>query len=122
MGQPGAHGQILGHCQFGENLPPLRHMAHPQGGDPVRTQPGDIGPVQHHAPGGRAHQAGQGAQDGGFAGAIGPDQADHLPFLNAQIDPLDRRRRPIGDRQVLDRKQAHDGALCARAASRAATL
>jgi hypothetical protein len=69
--------------------------------DPDRTGP-------------RAGQADDGAQGGGAAGAVAPEQADHLAFMNGQVDAVQDVGFAVPRVQVLDAQELirHQCAPC----------
>ncbi|MDE0608283.1 MAG: hypothetical protein OXH77_00020 [Anaerolineaceae bacterium] len=68
---------------------------------------------ERHPAGERPLQAGQGAQQGGLAGAIGPDQADQLARRQRKVGVRHQRQRraappTVADGQSPGTQQAHD--------------
>jgi hypothetical protein len=50
----------------------------------VGWQGGEVGAVQHHAPGAWPHQPHDRLQQGGLAGAVAAEQAQHLALLQLE--------------------------------------
>ena len=80
--QPGVQPAVLadqhvfqrGHV--GEQADVLERAGDAQRGDLVGRQPGDVLPVEEHAPAGRLVEAGDRVEEGRLARAVRPDQAD----------------------------------------------
>ena len=82
---------IAGDCQVFIQAEALRHIA-----DAVmhrRRVIGEIEAKDRDLPRGRAQQAGQQAEQGGFAGAIWPDDAGDHARQDGGVDPVQRRLR-----------------------------
>ena len=69
-------------------MPPLGHQGDALGHDAVGGQGGDVLPLEVDAPVGGLHQTGDGAQGGGFARPVGPDEGDDLPVGHLEGDAL----------------------------------
>jgi hypothetical protein len=85
----GTQSEILLHGQVGENAPILGHKRDASLDDFVRRTMRDIGPVhEHRAALHLAGLAGDGAQKGALAGAIGPEHDHDLARRYAHRDVL----------------------------------
>src|SRR5262249_52173221 len=51
---------------------------------------------------GRRQEAGDDAHGGGLAGAVGPQEADHLALTGGEGDPVDRDQIAIAFRQLAN--------------------
>src|SRR4051794_19955305 len=80
----GKGGQILAHGEARENLTLLRHEAKSEPGNSVRRQGSDVATVVADAAGSRMQVAHDGEDGRGLAGAITPEQADHLALLHRE--------------------------------------
>ena len=80
----------------------LRHVGDPRPDDLVRGSPVDPAPVEVDASGAGPQEAGDGAQQGGLAGAVRSDQRDDLSPLHLERDAVQRRQAAIAGDQVLD--------------------
>ena len=69
-------------------------------GTPVRGLPSKM-----ILPDGGLEQAGEGAQGGGLAGAVGADEGDDLAGFDAEGDAFDGFDLAVGDAEVLDLEQ-----------------
>ncbi len=95
-----AHGKTLerfggleGPCQ------PLRH-------DAVRRIAGDVAAVEADGSGLRRDLAGEHVEQGGLAGAVGPDQRDEFSGLDVEADVRERPERAESHRGRLDPEQS----------------
>jgi len=59
----------------------------------LRAGPGDVAPVENDAPRAWRERAGDEAEQGRFARAIGPDNAQGLAFLDIERDRIGRLQR-----------------------------
>ena len=67
-------------------------------------------PIDHHPPGGRAHDATDDADERGLARAIGPEQGEDLTAADGEVDLLQRREaRGVLFRQPADLDDAFHG-------------
>ena len=113
--------QILFHRELAEHALLLGQIAHPTVAGPLVHRPvGDVVVVEQHPAGiGDYHAAGH-PEAGGFAGAVGPEQADDLAGLDMEIDTIHHPAAAVVLHQSCDRQQRH-GLLreAVRAAGRA---
>lgn len=79
-----------------------RGVGEAQGDDLVRGDVGEGFAVEDDAAADRFEQAGEGAQGGGLAGAVGADEGDDLAGLDGEGDALDGFDLAVGDAEVLD--------------------
>ncbi len=91
----GAHLQVFLDGQRGEDAAAFRDMAHAGLHDQVRVHVGDVLVLQDDFALLWMDQAGDGAQGGAFAGAVGADEGDDLAFLDVQRDPLQGMDAPV---------------------------
>ncbi len=71
----------------------------------VGTVPGDVFASEGDAAGGRRHQAGDGAQERGLAGAIGADQAGDLARRDREADVPEDAHVAVAGAEMLDGEQ-----------------
>ena len=82
-------------------------------------QAGDVAALEVHGAGGRIEIAGQAVEEGRLAGAVGPDQPQHLALLDGDGRLVDRLEGAEGLRDVARVKQ-HGAARLRRASGCAA--
>src|SRR5690606_2532142 len=75
------------HGQAGEHLPVLRHVPHAPADDLVGELAGHLLPGQPDRAG-RGHQRQQGAQRGGLAGTVAPQQGGHTTLAYLERDAV----------------------------------
>ena len=87
-----AHQDVLKHRHFHEQLGLLEgtHQAVPR--DAVQGPARDVGAVVDDAPGARRQDAADDVEEGGLAGAVGPDQTENLTWLDGEVDAAERRK------------------------------
>jgi hypothetical protein len=74
IGDAERHQQVLLGGQAGEKLRDLEGAADPLPAHTARSKPGDVGAVEHDAPGIGAQIAGDDVDEGGLAGAVVADE------------------------------------------------
>ncbi len=79
----------------------FRHMGQFQVDDLAGFGFAQVMSVKEDAAGGSLLQAGDGAQRGGFAGAVGTDQRDDLAAVDGQRNAVQRLHGAVVDFQVL---------------------
>ena len=84
-----AEGGVLGYRHVGEQGVVLEHHG---GAALLRRQPGDVAAIEADGAAVQRHEPGDGAQDGGLAAAAGAQQSENGALVDAQRDPVDRRR------------------------------
>ena len=82
--QVGAHRKVFVDGEIGKHHAALGHMAKAAGDDLVGREGRNIRPEKVHGAGFRAEEAGDGAQRGGFAGAVAADQRDDRTLGNGE--------------------------------------
>src|SRR5262249_21921274 len=93
----GAHREVLLDRQRAEDPAPLGHHRKAPAHKLVGTAAGNILAVV--ADRSRLHglQAGDSLERGRLAGAVRADEANELPFLDMEVDSLDRLNASVGD-------------------------
>ena len=90
MSEEPAHRQVLFHRHAGEDAAPFRNnrhrLAHDSGSLPV----GNVFTIEHNPPAGGARVAAQGAEQRGFARAVGANQGHDFPLIDMQADVVQR--------------------------------
>ena len=100
----GPHAQVFLHGHAGKHMASFRHMGQAHVDDLMGRRLLQVLPVQGHGAGGGSNQAGDGVQGGGFAGAVGADEGDQLPFPHAEGDALQGVDGPVKHVQIFDFK------------------
>lgn len=100
----GAHPEVLLHGQVGEDHAAFRHMAEALGDHGVRGLVGDFLPVILHLTATGADEPGDGAEGGGLACAVGPDERDDGLLRHLQGHPVQSLDRSVGDFELVDFK------------------
>ena len=75
--------------------------------DRLRPEARDRLAVEQDFAGRRFREAGDGAQRGRFAGAVGAEQRDHLPSSTAMRDAAQRFDLAVADDEIADFEQRH---------------
>ena len=102
--QHGAHPQVLGDRERGENLAPFRHLAEAKLADLVARPAGNVLPaIEDTAARGLEH-AGDGADERGLAGAVGADDGRDRALLDCERDAVERLGVAVEDVEVFDRQ------------------
>ena len=81
LAQKSPHIQIFQDGQIGKNPPPLGHLADTQGDNLIGRQAVNRLRLEKDLARTGRHNAADGHQGGGFAGAVGADQGDDFPLL-----------------------------------------
>src|SRR5581483_3937646 len=91
---PGLPGQpdVLPHAQVAEHARRLERAAQPGPRPPDRAVTGDVASVQFDPAGAGPQQAGDQVEQRGLAGAVRPDDAEHLPRSHRQVDVVQDAR------------------------------
>ncbi|MDT4860089.1 hypothetical protein FQZ97_946300 [compost metagenome] len=105
--QHGTH--IVGHVELAKDRGFLRQVAQAQARAAVDGQVLDGQAVEQDLPGVRAQQADQHIERGGFARAVGAQQADHLALEDCERHVLDHLAAAIGLLQALCLQPAEIG-------------
>ena len=87
-----AHQHVLERAHGLEQADVLEGAAHAQLGDRVGGQSRHLAAVEHDLAGGRRVGAGEHVEEGGLAGAVGPDQADDAAAGNGEVDVVARHQ------------------------------
>ena len=105
-----AEQQVLLDRQAREQPAAFRHHGDAEPDDLVRRQVADRRAVEAApSPGAVGSSAGDRAQEGGLAGAVGADDGDGLALLDADVDAEQRLEVAVERRQALRvSQQAHD--------------
>ena len=90
----GLEAQRLAHVEEGVEHQLLRHDAQLAAG--IRVVGLHIAALHQHTATGGAGQARQNADEGGFAGAIGPEEPKKFALFNVQADLVQRLERAFG--------------------------
>src|SRR5438309_6007817 len=103
--------EILEHRLPSEDLAALGHVDESVPDDCRRLGAGEVEAVEISGSRGGANEAGQRAEDGGLAGAVGPDQCHHLAHGHAKRSAAHRVHRTVADRQVMHVEECCAGLL-----------
>ena len=103
----GAHLQVLGDREAGEDAPAFGHQAQAGLVHDVRGQVADVLAFQQHLALAGVQQAGDGAQGGGLAGAVGADEGDDLALLDREGDAHQGMDVAVVGVDVFQFEQAH---------------
>lgn len=105
--------EVLFRGKFGIKRDVLRHES--QGGPTGGVDGGDGLAIQNDASGIRRVQSGHQGHQGGFAGAVGPQQSKELPRLDLQGDVIEGRDRAMAFGDMGEREHGvvlnHSGSL-----------
>ena len=74
------------HAQVAKNAPPLRHIGNTQLGDLVRRPAGHGLTLDVHRTGAGAHQAHDALEQGAFAHAVAPHEANGFPAGDLEVN------------------------------------
>ena len=97
-----AHGKVLRNGHAREHLPALRHVRKTHGDDAAWVRLAQIVPVVDHGAAFDGHEAGDGVQRGGLAGAVGPDERDDLAVVDLHTDAAQRLHGAVGHLQIFN--------------------
>ena len=84
--QPAGHLQVVSGGQPREDASVAGHHGDAQLHDAVGVERGDRLPVEEHLAAGRNDEAAQRLDQGGLAGAIGPEHGHHLAVVDVEVD------------------------------------
>jgi hypothetical protein len=90
--------QVFQNCHAAKYAATFRDHAQALAHQIPRTQTGNVDALVADAPSLGPHAPGDGFQGGGFARAVGANQADQLTRKDFQIHPFDRLDAAIGQR------------------------
>ena len=79
-----AEVQVLRHRHAGEQPAALRHVADAATRHVGRREAGDVLPLEDDAAGGGGNEAGDGLEQGGFAGTVAAEQGDDLALAHVE--------------------------------------
>ena len=113
---PDADHHVLEHGERGVELRDLERAADAEARDVARRERGDVAPLEVDAAAVGLQVAGDHVDEGGLAGAVGADQADHGVPLDGGVDVARRRHRA----EVLVQAPARRGSPPSQAALRRA--
>src|SRR5919109_328095 len=106
----GAEAEVLLHGQLGEGPPALGNVGDALPRDLRGPHSGQAPPVEGDLPAGMNH-AGEGAQGGRLAGAVGTEDHDLLAPVDGEVDPLEHLHLAVAGAEALDLEQrSHAGA------------
>jgi hypothetical protein len=88
--QHGTHPQVLAHREARKNLASLGDLADAEIAHKMARPAGDILAAEQDSPARRAQHAGDGADERGFAGAVGAHDGHDRPLLHGQRDTVER--------------------------------
>src|SRR4051812_38987410 len=101
--------EVFIHREVGEDAPLLRHIAEAAACDRMGRLIRYILAFEHDTSGTLPDQTDDGTKGGGFAGAIAPEQRDHLALADFKADIEQDMRRAVIAVEPLDR-ELHAGA------------
>ena len=107
--------EVFLHRQFGEDAPLFRHIAKPAAYDRVRRLVRDVLAFEDDAAGALLDQADDRAKGRRLAGAVAPEQRDHLAIADLERDIEQDMRRTIVAVEILDAELHADSPLRWRA-------
>ena len=102
--QKRADFQVLRHGHIRKDAAPLRHVDDAPAHDFLGGQADQLLAAVENGAALRLLQAGYRAQCGRFARAVRADQRHNLPFIDGQINALERADAAVGNVQILDFK------------------
>ena len=102
------------HSQFGEDVPPLRHVGHAQCGDLVGGQAEEGLTVPGDGAGDRLDHARDRAERGGLARAVVAHKRHDLMLAQRQGDVFQRHDAAVFDGQIVDFKHGLSSLPCGR--------
>ena len=102
-------GHVLFHGERAEDVALLRHPADPGPRALVGAQRGDVGAAERQRPAEAAGDADDGVDQRGLAGAVAPEQRQHLPLRQGQRHLGQHHRLAVAGAQALDAKQVSHG-------------
>src|SRR5512134_2017536 len=80
-----SYQDIVQNWEFLENPHNLKRAGDSSIADFIRGQPGNVLPFERYGAGGGGVKSCDAIEEGGFAGPVGADQADDLPFVHSQV-------------------------------------
>ena len=95
--------EIFLHRQVGEDTALLRHVAEPAAHDRMRRLARNVPALEHDPARALRDQADDGAERGRLAGAVAPEQRDHLAVADLQRDIEQDMRRAVKTVEVVAR-------------------
>jgi hypothetical protein len=88
--------------RLGNDLAPFGHLADAEVADGVRLEARDVAALERDAPGARALDAGDRADERGLARPVRADDGDDLARGHLERDALERLRVAVVEVEVLD--------------------
>src|SRR6266576_1278305 len=107
----GTHDQVVENAHPREQSPALGRLPDPELDDSRGPCAGDVLAVERDLPRVRMHQARDGAQRGGLAGAVGPDEGDDLALLDLDRHPAQGLDAPVEGVDAFQLEQGHQADL-----------
>src|SRR5208282_3526250 len=101
------HQDVVQDAELLEQADVLEGAGHPQIGDPMGRQPGDLGPIQGDAAAAGLQKAADQVEDRGLTGAVGADKTIERTFRNLQTKILQGQQTTESHAQVLDIQELH---------------
>ena len=101
----GADPNVVQHRKIGKQRDVLEGSADADFGDPVRRTRQDARAFHENVAGARLVEPAQAIEQGGLAGAIGPDQAEDLALMHVEGDAVQRDDTAEHDADVANRQQ-----------------
>ena len=103
----GLDEEVLPHRQAPEDPPPFRNEADAPPGPGMGCGPGHRPALEVDLAAGGADEAGDGLQQRGLPGAVGPEDDDGRGGRDHQVDAADRLRPPVAGPQSAHLEQGH---------------
>ena len=89
--------------QVGKNAALFRHIAEPAAHDRMGRLIRNVPALEHDAAAALRDQADDGAEGGGFSGAVAPEQCDHLAVADLERDVEQDVRRAVMAVEIVHR-------------------
>ena len=102
-----ADEDVVEHAQRAEHLRVLERARDAAARDRVRREIEQALAGERHAAGIRPVEPGEDVEDGGLAGAVGPDQPEDLALRHLEAHVGERRQPAEADGEILDAQQRH---------------
>src|ERR1700684_4352026 len=101
----GADPNIVEHRKIGKKCYVLEGASDADFGDPVRRTLQDAAALHQYVAGARLVEPAQAIEQGGFAGAVRPDQAEDLALMHVKGHAVQRNDAAEHDADVANREQ-----------------
>jgi hypothetical protein len=103
----GAHEEVVEDAHAGEKPPAFRRLADSELDDSRGARARDVLAFEFDRPRGRVHEAGNGSERRGLAGAVGADQGDDLAFVDVDRHTAQGLDAPVQRIDAFELEQRH---------------